>query len=199
MWAWTVAVCVTLHSPAPTHLVWGCWAQGAAEPISSLKICWAPGWCPSHVLLVATTAECGVRRVFLHVGIPSKGGLHLVKYFAVAKAAGSTFEPFIFSHRPLYCRWQECSLVLESILVHELVEEKDFLILVWFFFGLVFGFVVVFVCLFLLLDVLWALELLRIMRRDWSQRLSSSVFPCSKIYKLWWLRGFSTPEGSPPG
>lgn len=114
-------------------LVSGCWAQGAGDPISSLKICWAPGWYPSRVLRVAMTAEWGVRRVFLHVGIPTMWGLRLVECFAVPKAAGNTFDPFIFSHRPLYCRCQECSLMLEGILVHEFVEEKGFFFFYWMF------------------------------------------------------------------
>lgn len=94
----------------------------------------------------------------LRVGIPAKRGLHLVKYFAVAKAASNTFGPFIFSRTPLYCRCQECSPVLESILVHELVEEKGL-----FFVGgdgvFVFGFGVCLavVLFFFITDVLRAL------------------------------------------
>lgn len=144
-------------------LVSGCWAQGAGDPISSLKICWAPGWYPSRVLRVAMTAEWGVRRVFLHVGIPTMWGLHLVECFAVPKAAGNTFDPFIFSHRPLYCRSQECSLMLEGILVHELVEEKGF-----FFF---------------LLDVLWALELHMIIYGSRSLD-SKTLVLCSHVIKF---------------
>lgn len=34
---------------------------------------------------------------------------------------------------------------------------------------------------------------------NWTQKLSSPVFPCNKIYKWWWLREFPTPKGSPPG
>lgn len=47
------------------------------------------------MLVVATIAECGLRRGFLRVGIPTSWALHLEKCFAIAKAAGSTFVSFI--------------------------------------------------------------------------------------------------------
>jgi len=50
-----------------------------------------------HMLRVATVAKCGVRRVCLHVGIPTVWGLHPVKCIAIAKAAGNTFVPFTSS------------------------------------------------------------------------------------------------------
>lgn len=77
-------------------LVSGCWAQGAGDPISSLKICWAPGWYPSCVLRVAMTAEWGGQESFSACWNTNHVGFAPSRVFCCSKGSWQYFWPFYF-------------------------------------------------------------------------------------------------------